>query len=513
MRKEKIYLDNIKEVRDGFSWSELNCFYRAFAYGFYNFNSNYYNTFLLLILMYVNYVIQGERILTFNKNDLIFEFYKQEVKDIFNIGIDCISYTRKKSMKKNLKEHLSDNEIIIMPVDPYFLTYSKTYLELHKRHYIIIKGIDENKNIVYMLDNLHDELGASTRYSDFMLDIDILYKMNESFLNEFDGGGLNKYFWTLKKEVAENKDYHEKIKNYFNKVTDKIVKNNLDNPYEKNVLSYICDGGYNLLWYMEFINNKKTFFKLLQRYLLENFLDNSEKDSINTKIEDYLISKEKEKIYIATLFQKEKIFEKANNKVLESISRENEILTGFTNFISNNDLGSIFENKEISEYKIINNNNAMIKKNNNIYEIYLDSGKIYDIWNNKMDGVVIYKPVEKQDFEFKTIMEITTDLGESNHSGIYIEFEDGNKILFGSLGRLNMVVYKLDGTNDYECFIRNMVIEKNTYLEIDLKGESIYYKVDKDEIFKMDIKNKIKYVGVFVKNWREGKVKSRFEIL
>lgn len=43
MIKKEIYLKNVNKKYDTYSWSELNCFYRAFAITFNAFDERYYD--------------------------------------------------------------------------------------------------------------------------------------------------------------------------------------------------------------------------------------------------------------------------------------------------------------------------------------------------------------------------------------------------------------------------------------------------------------------------------------
>lgn len=517
MKKEKIYLDNIISKNDKYTWSELNCFYRAFANVINSYDNRYYEPFLILTAAYVVYVINGERILTFDKNDHVLKFWENELKDVFNIKRNIITYRNKRDMVKKLYVELAAGNTIVMPCDLFYLPYSKTYLELHKRHYLIIKGIDVSKNIVYILDNMHENLGSSVKYSDFMMDLDVLYNMNDSFKGIFDSDGRYSYFWST--SDFENEDYNRKISDYMIHMTEKIIKLNIDNSYECNVINLNHLSGEESIRYMEYINTKKFLFTSVKEYIKNNYNESVKTRELIKKIDTYINEKEKNKIYTAMLSRKVNITEKNEgtidilSRTKNLISKEYKILSDLSEIIKSEHSKIIYKNSGFCDFKIINNKNLRVDFHENICEINTDADDVYDIWKNVNNGVVLYKEnrsSEGNNIQFGTDMTIICDSGASNHAGIILESKNGEKILFGSLGRLNMAVYILNDNPNYEYFFKAMPFEQNIRLDINADADIIRFYVNDKEVYAYKKKFDISKYGVFVKTWHMTKCGVRF---
>lgn len=268
-KENEIFLSKVNKIEDSYEWSELNCFYRAFSIGLSSLNEKAYDLFLIYISSYVSYIINGERALSFDANGSVLKYYNSELKDIFGTEIKRNDFTSYKDMKKKVFNTLVNGEVVIVPSDLYFLPYCKTYLELHKRHYLIVKGFNERKDLLYILDNMQNELGASTIYSDFMIKTGEVYEMCSSLKKSFDNVSTKNYYWSAKLDA--DKYDEKKNKEYLKKLCFKLINHDINKEFEYMLVDKMKEGIFDidLLHYMEYINTKKLLFASVKKYVVK----------------------------------------------------------------------------------------------------------------------------------------------------------------------------------------------------------------------------------------------------
>lgn len=511
MRKNEVYLDKVNKNEDTYIWRELNCFYRTFAIALKSVNDKYYDLFLLYVAAYVAYIINGERNLSFDANDNVLKYYDMELKTLFGMEIKKNDFTSYKNMKKNIYGVLVNNEVIVIPCDLFYLPYCKTYLELHKRHYLIIKGMNWKKDIFYVLDNMQNELGSSTVYTDFMMKAGNVYDMSSSFKACFDGSSSKKYFWSI--NINECNYNEQKSREYLHKLCIKLTNYNIENSYEYILISKMKQGIFDvdIFEYMEYINIKKLFFCSALKHVQSNYKEAQCVTEFSNLINSYLKEREQIKILFAVAYQK-RVSEdrKLEQNIYGLLEKEKQVLNNLMTIIDNNEFVNVGSN--YSEFIIVNNNNAEINQTDEKFSVLLEKNKIYDLWKNSNNGVQIYKECNLKNGHINIDMVMDCVMGGSFHCGIMLIMENENRVLFGSLGKLNIAVHELSESPEYELFIENFPFEESLNLEIRFNNNEYCFLTDGKKLCELKFESNIKYYGVFVKTWEKCRCKVDFMI-
>lgn len=399
--------------------------------------------------------------------------------------------------------------MVIVPCDLFYLSYCKTYMELHKRHYLIVKGINWQKDILYVLDNMHNELGSSTEYSDFMIKTNSIYEMSNSFAKWFNAYSNNKYFWSLSNNT--NPNFEEKSKKYLSKLCLKLIDYNVHNSFEYMIISEMEDDIFetDILEYMKYINVKKLMYSIIDRYAGCNFEHSKSVSKLSEMICMYLKERERVKLVFAVSYQKK---EKCNKKLFQDIfsllDEEKVILNLLVNIIEENEYDNI---KQTNEYVVINNNGARLDFNNKLINVSLEETVVYDLWKNSDNGVIIYRECDNC-YNFSIDMKMDSAMGGSSHCGIILILENENRLLFGSLGKLNIAIHRLSDNPNYELFIKNYPFEDKINLKVNFDEDKIVFLADKEILYSMKLESKIKYCGLFAKIWQKCKCDINFKI-
>lgn len=493
-KSKKIIHTQVKENTDEFDWNDLNCFYRVFAIALKSNNEKFFEAFVLYISAYILYAIKGTGYLSYDCDDCILEYYNKEVSMIFDSQISVQGYGSHNSFKKSVFNALNDNKVVVIPCDLFYLPYSKSYLEIHKRHYLIVKGMDYDKDIFYILDNMHNELGASPKYTDFMIKTDDVYNMSKSFGKVFTH--RNDFFWTVELKDSVNLNVSDNFVALNQKYLSKVICNmgKKENYLELDILN--GNSNIDMKNYLSYANLRKTYLTILVNYLK----DEQEISKVNSLIEDW----KNIKLLMAASIQRGCRDVSALEKKIEScIEKEYSVYLAVEKELSTGTNLVVDDCYKYSESNIINENNAFVSLNNNVVNIVLSSNDTYDIWNNINKGVVVFFDEVLPNKEFIVNMKMDTEFGSSCNAGIYIEFETGDRVLFGSMGRLNMAIHMLDGSADYEKIIYPEVFEEKSSLKIDWSDkECRFYSGDMEHSrYELKLIDKIKRVGVFAKTW------------
>ena len=168
--------------------------------------------------------------------------------------------------------------------------------------------------------------------------------------------------------------------------------------------------------------------------------------------------------------------------------------------------------QEYSKYIIVNNNRAVIDFNNKSININLDENIIYDLWKNSNNGVLIYRKWNDENYSFNVDMKMDSIIGGSSHCGIVLILENENRLLFGSLGKLNIAIHELSEDPNYELFIKNCPFEDIINLKIIFHENKCSFFGNEEILYRMKLKSKIKYYGIFAKTWQNCRCEVSFKI-
>ena len=516
--KNKKYIEEITTVENNFAWNELNCFYRPFAIVFNSINKQYFQSFLLFLSMYVSYVLEDETQLTYNKSDIMFDYFNVELQSLFHSRIQRFDIKKTKDFHKLLKEELSEQRPVILPCDLYYLPYSENYRELHKRHYLIIKGYDSKKQIYYILDNMHNELGASTRYSDFMMEEKIVYEMNYGFSKCFDRIPERGYFWSV--DLHNNGIFFDESIRYLAKACNRLVNGNKYQNFERKLLDEIRKDVFtqNTYGYLLRSNIRTLFLCSLVNYLLNYTKDKRAVSDIEALCQK--ISKEWDIIKQSIIYKIQKRndnVEKIQKRVENNIEQEKRLFAEIINYISSISLETE-QNLKLKDHRIQNRNQAVVSVAGDRGEILLSKEKIYDTWEEKNNAPQILYDVKTDEGEFKIRINIDTQFGSSSMCGIILYLEDETRIMYGSLGRMNLGIHIPSDGADYEHYLAEEVVENALILGILWEeNKCIFYIGDdkgKKKIKKeLPLCEKIKQTGIFAKTWEHTECNLKFEII
>lgn len=516
-KNDKACIEEIVTVEDNFSWNELNCFYRPFAIVLSSINNQYFQTFLMFVSMYVTYVLEDGNQLTYNKADVMLNYYNEELQNLFHSNINEIDIKKVKDIHKKIKKELSENRAVILPCDLYYLPYSQNYKDLHKRHYLIIKGYDSRKQIYYVLDNMQNELGASIQYSDFMLEERIICEMNGGFAEHFDRIWGFGYFWSI--DLCNNKDFFAENIRYLKKASMKLMEEDICKNFETKILVDLKDENFaqNIYSYLMRCNIRTLFFNTLINCLSEY----SGKEEIFNKIKTLCetISREWDVIKQSIAYKiqnRNNMIEKIEKRAENNREQEKVLFSLIIEYISSI-TGRIERKKEMKDYIVKNRNQAFLSVTEDTGFITILKDKIYDTWIEKNNAPQILYDVKREEGEFNLKLDIDTAFGSSTMCGIIVYLVDGTKIMYGSLGRLNLGIHVPDNGGDYEYYMEEEVVEDILILGVLFKKNICMFYVEDENGNKrvkaeLPLKKSIMQMGVFVKTWEHAECNVKFEI-
>lgn len=147
-------IESIVENKDKYSWVQLSCFYRPLAIMYDLFMPGCFDMFLFMVSYYNTHMVDdwfknaNERTV----NSEFFKFHESVMKPKTGLSFKRITYKDKSEMCERIINLLKENYPVLIPVDIYSLYYTLRYKRYHHRHYMIIKGYDEERKIFQVLD-------------------------------------------------------------------------------------------------------------------------------------------------------------------------------------------------------------------------------------------------------------------------------------------------------------------------------------------------------------------------
>lgn len=393
----KEYHTDIRSVTDKkYTWQELNCFYRPFAYAMQGsgYRQEGIYAFLLLTSLYMTHSRADNSKMLYNRLHPALQYFMNELQSVFDASIDVEYYSGEKDMHRKIERSLENGCEVVIPFDLYLLPYSLNYLEQHHRHYTLIKGCDGDKGIYYILDNMHNSMGDSTEYTDFMISYHQMYLGMEAFHRRYnDMCEENSYFWKIKCSGII-KQVRIKMGNYLKRILTGFVDGSIPIHYVEKDMQYNYNG-HGMLDMVEQINMRNVYYGEMMSFIESfNHVDSKQVEILRNQT---LIMKKNWNV-IKILLLKRSYTKEYDDKIAENIKLEEEWHICILEIIKNGiDEGERSCDEEI--YTIYNPLHAGIKRielQDTLlrWNIFLSGQTVYDTWTLQDDACQILFPID-----------------------------------------------------------------------------------------------------------------------
>ena len=490
--------NNIHSLNIHYLWDELNCRSRPIATSFYAFNYE----FLELILFWESF--SNLYLLDFNPNlmdNSFTNYYSENLSRIFGLDLQLkyTKYVDEDNFHEIITRNIENNVIVVVPIDMYMMPYAPDYRRTHHMHFIIMKGYDLDRKVYYVLDNMQLENGA-TRYENFKILFDDIYKMHKCFFNYYSNDQTGCYFLVQKRYDS---------KNYFLESLRLIEKeiNRIDWA-ECSIEMKICNclteqRDFPLYKAITFMNMRSVYYSSFNKILANLNIDSS----ILSEYKHQLIKFHsrwrtiKNKIIYA-YEKKETNLEKIRKLIIENTNLEFVYLANLLREI----LMKIRDESVNYPSKIImiNNNFAQFCVENKRIHITHECDKRYDTWLIQDDAFQLLAFVENEKellCEIKASTE-TNNLEAPFHFGLIIRYSDNTKLLYGNDTNKSIAIYHPLNEGKYKVAVKKYMFPPS-FLRIKKSDNKLSFFIRKskedlwEKIYTYQYNQKITHIGLF----------------
>lgn len=490
---------------DKYCWKDLTCTYRPWMTAFKSFGNNYEEAFLLLMSYVAIYIddTADKRIL-----DLI-EYYNKYIKDYIGISIEKYKFDDVQEMVVSIKKAIDKGQPVLVPCDLIKLPYNPMYLLEHRYKCMVVKGYDIDRDLLYILDNIHIDYGSSTILTDFVSKTSEMCEMNKAVSST-----LNYEQCIFGLDIAQKNDIREYTAlRYLNNLIDLIINNKVKViHWEKEIINIAKDKDYKKKMdeIIKALDFKFVFsdvlFKMLYRF---RNLDVDYLAKLKYEFEE--INKEWEALRRKILHDKELSSDLNENDYDFGIVEEKELafmkkLSAVIEMLDDEDFQT---EQTVDDFIILDNVGSDITKTDRGIRIQHSKQKKYDTWLMQDNAVqLLLSNVKKGSLE--TRLSFDTGIGEDTHAGIIIKFASGKKYLFGNVRGEHVSVFCPEDGDEFDKFSRLSYEEagkNDTYFKVDINEKVIRFICknlscgDEECVYSVCENEDIEYVGLFSKTW------------
>lgn len=487
--------------KDKYTWQELHCLYRPLALAYNCICDGYFDLFLLVLSYYHTYMIDDIfKSEIFNKRHPVFAFANDILAKAFGVEIVRDEFSDLESMNLLMANRLKQGNIILFPEDIYDIYYSPAYKEMHDAHYVIVKGYNIEKEVYYILDNLHIKEGKSIEFVDFTIKFNDLYTTCKTFRDTYDKKSEKMYFWTLKKCNGSIKEIFNVYRLALtNRLYDRVRYSYIETEFLQESQNGISSVKYNE--YLRTVNFRTVYFQSLMN-IVDKYIVNK-KELIN-KLLDAKTKWECAKLRILYSNQNQSGKQnRVNTTISNAILVDEELLELVVKCLD--DIN--FDSDEDRKQNVINNKKVeyyIMDKSIKVKHVY---DTICDTWLLHDDAWQFYiNNLEKESGKLE--MKISCDGKEKNSFQAGIIVIAGNKkYLFGNARNSEIAIYcpeERGNTTILEVPLEN---KEHCFVCIEYCGNilNFYSKSYEKESYKhlktICASEHIEALGLFSKTW------------
>ena len=487
-------IDTVVSNDDIFSWDELNCFWRAAMIAVRSNGVHYDKAFLLMLLFYQTYQIDGYFSTPFWKNrDEEYErFFNSVIFDQLKLNISRINnINTKEELMAQIVHSVDSNKPLIITGDLFTIFYTHNYKEVPHFHYFIIKGYDTVKDIVYIVDNMQLDNGSSTVYKDFTIKLDDLFETMMYVKSNMTEDNEQQLIWEYRKNSMVFLNLERLLIEHSNLLKEIVAGTKSVNYLEEKIFYLSKENNiseFELNYFNILMNQKRTYFKLLASIMrscslpeeeikeleyLQKEISNLWKP-VRISILDNVMGAEvdvteiEEKIVVAKEYET-----KYRDKLIKLLSSINEE--------SNQNTQNKAEKFLIkNEFSIINPIDAKIEISNDEVQFYLDKENRYDFWIQIKNAPRLIRNVYSDEWKFSATIENMNKYHDRKyHDGILIEFENGYHLLFGSYcevhNQANISIYCPEAGEDCRLYSSKNFVNNLEALRVNRSDNTLYF--------------------------------------
>ena len=257
-----------------YTWQELNCFYRPFAYSLCSteYGEKRANLILLLASFYMTHCKADNTKMLYNRYHPFLIYLENEVSEKIQLWIRDIEVKNTRDIHKKIENCIERGNLVVAPFDLAELPYSGNYLKRHHRHYVCVKEYDADRRICHIHDNMHIQGGNTTRYEDFVMEYRILENGITGFHKYYDAGISRKAcIWEIESSGDLNSTV-QAFKDYFSDVMKKMSEDSLQfYSVEKEIAEQNIHTDF--LDMVELMNFRIVFYSELIKFMELNYDD------------------------------------------------------------------------------------------------------------------------------------------------------------------------------------------------------------------------------------------------
>lgn len=515
-------MESVVENTDSYSWEQLNCFYKPLAIIYDSFAPDYFDTFLFMVSFYSTHMPDGWFADADESSmfDVFFKFHKKIVEPKTGLSFNRIEYKNKSEMCKLIKESIKDNSPVLIPVDLYELYYTLGYHRYHHRHYIIVKGFDDDREIFQVLDNMQIQNGANPIYNDFAIEYDKLFKIGKSYRDAYDSDKKIPYFWNISSIRNVHNDGYTSpmlLKDHLLHIQDVNAGKTELVHVEAEFLRRAAGGNLNIeqaRFLLGLINFKDVYYDILNK-LLEKF---GSSDCAIEKVKNF-----EQKLTASWNEIKMEAFNAAGGtqvdsdavrpKIKKILNLEAEFRNSLEKELLKFNLDSLIENEKAKGADKIfiekNHKKAEIKKEDGKYIFNLSSRMAYDTWDvaDNAPQLLAY-PEENRDFAIEAKVKISGNLNGPYQSGLIVYLKRGIKLMLCMDKGFRISLFCPEKGDNYTLYTVNYT-ENSAYFRIvkDSSALKFYCKKNEQDSWKLKYKmedcNDVSSCGLFTKTFEK----------
>uniref|UniRef100_UPI00389A4693 non-ribosomal peptide synthetase n=1 Tax=Tumebacillus lacus TaxID=2995335 RepID=UPI00389A4693 len=508
-------LSSVLPNQDTYTWEQMDCFHKPLAILAESFRPQGFDLFSFYAGLWETFDVNGHfRAAIFAEDNAphspeFFTFFEQVVGPKLGLKLHTFTADDEPTFRRLVEQEIGLGRPVMIPGDLYGLYYTVNYRNEPHRHFFIVKGVDPQRDLYFLLDNMHLDNGARPTYRDFYGRPENLYEMYRLYGKHFG----TRVFWSMESMPVQQtwSELHALLD--LRTLYEQVEAGTAALHYlEQELLREVAETGEVPRFgaVMQLLNFKHVLYDLLFKFLPKADVSPADVSVLRDLADELSAGWGQVRMEIFDMLSAGELSSEALWQQIDAMANREHAFREL--FLKTVEVEVLLERIRLQEVQAgkdgfteLNRLGAAITRDDGRIVIEHAADTRYDSWIVQDDAPqLLMETGMGQSFDIEVRLHTETPIGASYHAGLVLKLQDGRKLLFGIESGELLSLY---APEQLEFTLAKHPYPHMRFLRVEAKESSYRFMArasqeeDWFECAALSLQQSVRQFGLFSKTW------------